>query len=369
MTFELNPEHLAPYLKLLTGLVESNQVMQILAHIHLTIQDQVLTMTTSNTEMQASIALPVLTASESSMSLTVSARKLTEIMRWMESGSVMSWKYDGQWVHIQSGHVHYRLATLDAERFPFLADFKPDMSFEIEASLLKRLFDQTAFAIAKQDIRVYLNGLLLDWTAGELTFVASDGHRMCLRKTALDVAYPPIQMIIPRRTVMELSRLLAAVPDQEKVVFAFSSHMMSVSHGVWRMSSHLMDASYPPYRRILQKTARTEVTLPVQALRTALSRMSVCTSDRFRGVMLSLSPGKLMLKSSNFEHEEAEEWLDLDYQGEPDQWSLGLGYFLDVLNALDADFVTMLVSRQDQSVLLLPVNDPGAIYMIMLYSV
>lgn len=368
--FELDSGSMAPYLKLLLGTVEASQVMQILAHVHLSIKGQMLQMTTSNTEMEVCVVLPINTPHTGQVSFTVSARMLADIIRLVDADDVMSWSNDGTWVYIAAGKAKYRLATLDADRFPFLVVSDNISGMSIPASILKKLIDQTVFGSSKQDIRVYLNGLLLDFTPGFLTAVASDGHRMCLRSAELSGSqHDALQAIVPRRTALELSKLLATVPEGDEVEIGFSDHIMSVSYGAWTLKSHLIDAHYPPYRRIAMKETRAEVVLPVSAVKSALARMSICVSDRFRGIQLQIGQNALILCSTNFDQEEAVEELAIDYDGVALKLSIGLGYFYDVISTVACNYVYLKVSAHEQSVLLVPDNDPTAMYMIMSYTV
>lgn len=368
--FELDPSNIAPYLKLLVGTVEVSQVMQILAHVHLSLQGQTLVMTTSNTEMEVCVKIPVDMEHTGVTSFTVSARKLAEIIRLIDLKETMTWTNDGSWVHIAMGKVKYRLATLDADRFPFLVVSDNRTETQIQASVLRKLIDQTIFGVAKQDIRVYLNGLLLDFTPGHLTAVASDSHRMCLRTSEMDgIQHEVMQAIVPRRTALELTKLLATVPDGDMVSLSFADHIMGVSYGAWSLKSHLIDASYPPYRRIMVKETKAEVVLPVAALKNALARMSVCASDRFRGINLLVGENHLILKSTNFDQEEAVEEIAIDYNGDALQLSIGLSYFHDVINAVGCEKIILKVSSHEQSVMLVPEDDPSAVYMIMSYTV
>lgn len=368
--FELDPGNIAPYLKLLVGAVETSQVMQILAHVHLSLKGQTLIMTTSNTEMEVCVSIPIDTPHAGLAAFTISAKKLAEIIRLIDHKERMTWTIDGTWVHIAMGKVKYRLATLDADRFPFLVIPENSSGTMIQASLLKKLIDQTVFGVAKQDIRVYLNGLLMDFTPGCLTMVASDSHRMCLRSSELGgLQHEVLQAIIPRRTAIELSKLLGTVSESEEVSVHFSDHIISVNAGSWLLRSHLIDANYPAYRRIMVKETRAEVALPVSLLKHSLARMSVCASDRFRGIQLLIEHDSLILKSTNFDQEEAVEEIAIQYEGEPLRLSIGLSYFHDVISAIGSDVVLLKVSAHEQSVMLVPENDPTAVYMIMSYTV
>ena len=245
--FELKPENITPYIKHLAGAVESSQVMQILAHVHLMIKQGVLTMTTSNTEMEASVTLPIHISEDITQSFTVSARKLGDILRLVSSDVVMHWVLEDQWVTITADKVQYRLASLEADRFPFIPLKEPDDVIDIPAGLLKRLIEQTAFGVAKQDIRIYLNGLLFDFTPGHITVVASDSYRMCLRTVDFEQSqHKAFQAIVPKKTVLELARLLATIPEEDQVKVSFAENIIHVAYGVWELRSHLIDAHYPP---------------------------------------------------------------------------------------------------------------------------
>ena len=367
--FEIVPENITPYFKHLIGAVESSQVMQILAHVHVQLDKGHLIMTTSNTEMEVCVSIPVSITQEHPVFFTVSARKLADILRLISPALPMYWSIDNQWITIQTGSIQYKLASLEADRFPFLPFKEPGSAMSISAVLLKKLIDETAFGIAKQDIRIYLNGLLLDMTPGAITAVASDSYRMCLRTSPFeDVQHQAMQAIIPKKTALELSKLLASVAEDRHVDIAFAENIMYVSCQEWSLRSHLIDAHYPPYRRIMIKSAKAEVSLSVSALKTALGHISICVNERFRGVQIIIEDNLLVLKSSNFEQEEAVETMPITYAGPMIDLSIGLGYLLDVISAVGSDYITFKVSEDNKSIVIIPDNDPHALYMIMSFT-
>lgn len=367
LRFEIGVHSIAPFLKVLVGTVENSQVMQILAHIHLAIRNGHLIMTTSNTEMEVSVDVPITIDPSIHAAFTVSARKLSEIIRLVSSEDRMEWSCDGQWVYIVVGKARYRLATFDVGRFPFLLAPSGGSSLSVSAGVLRRLLDQVVFCCAKQDIRIYLNGVLFDATPGSLSMVASDGYRMALRTADLQtVQHDVFQAVIPRRTAFELSRLLSlAAPDQE-VGLSFVNHIMTLSYGPWVLRSHLIDAQYPPYRRILNKTMHSQVVLPVAPLRLALSRMAVCSSDRFRGIRIQFESGRMILQSENFDQEEAIEEIEIIYEGPSLRMSVGLAYLHEIVTAIDSEHLLMKMNADE--VFLIPENDPTSVYMIVLYE-
>lgn len=367
--FELPVSSVAPYLKLLVGTVESSQVMQILAHVHISIQDQVLVMTTSNTEMEVCVSVPLL-EEVGNASFTISAKKLSDITRLMDVNDTMLWVADDNWVYITIARVQYKLATLDAKRFPFLIKESMKEPLFISASNLRNVIDKTVFGVAKQDIRMYLNGLLLDFTPGHLTVVSSDSFRMCVRSFELDGLYNQVlQAVIPKRTALELSKLLATIPEGENVAIAFAENLLSVNYGSWQLTSHLIDAYYPAYRRVAIRDHRAEFVFPTAEVKNSLARMSVCAGDRNRCIQLLVDKDLLTIKSENFDKEEAIEEIPINYSGPQLQSVLNLNYFNEAISVMASETVRFLISNDDLCVMMMPDNDPSAVYMIMTFTV
>jgi DNA polymerase-3 subunit beta len=301
-------------------------------------------------EIEITAAVGLQTASDAK-GVTVGARKLLDILRALPEGAEISLAAADKRLQVKSGKSRFNLQTLAPEDFPRLAAPEGEtVRIELPQKLLKSLFALVQYAMAQQDIRYYLNGLLMLIDAGELRVVATDGHRLAMATHA--VASKDIgrqEVILPRKTILELSKLLAE--SDEPVAIELSANQARFTFGDIVLVSKLVDGKFPDYQRVIPAEQPKRLRLGRVPLQQALQRASILTSDKFRGVRWVLTSGSLKISCSNTEQEEAQEELDVGYSGEALDIGFNVSYLLDVLNNLDVEEIECALGDANSSAL------------------
>ena len=363
MKFTVVREALLKPLQLAAGVVERRQTLPVLANVLLSLEPGRLRITGTDLEVEIQGTLSVDDATEVGQ-ITVPARKLLDICRSLPEGATFSLTTDAEnRVRIQSGRSRFTLATLPAEEFPEADRDSGRIRFEVNQSRLKRLLDQTAFAMAQQDVRYYLNGMLWEISSGRLRAVATDGHRLALADMEVE-AQPGerIQVILPRKGVQELARLLGDEADAQIVI---GTNHVRVESAECCLTTKLVDGAYPDYERVLPRNGNRVVEGDRESLRQAFYRAAILSNEKYRGVRLGLTPGLLTAVANNPEQERAEEEVPVAYEGAQLEVGFNVGYLLDVLNALSGERVRFSLADANSSVLLTNPGDETASYVIM----
>ena len=264
---------------------------------------------------------------------------------------------------IRSGKSRFTLSTLPAAEFPLIEDINPQRRFELPQGTLKILLERTAFSMAQQDVRYYLNGLLLELRGNALRAVATDGHRLALYDVAAETGEGQLQVIVPRKGVLELQRLLA--DSEEPVALEIGSNHVRIVFAGLRFTSKLIDGRFPDYERVIPKAGDKEIVADRQSLREALGRTAILSNEKYRGIRLTLSPGVLALQAHNPEQEEAEEELELDYDGGELEIGFNVTYLLDALAAIHGETVKLALSDSNASCLVEEPGNADARYVVM----
>lgn len=284
--------------------------------------------------------------------ITVAARKFLDIVRALPDGSEVSLGMQEKRLQIKSGKSRFNLQTLPAEDFPRLSGAEGTVTkFVVPQKLLKSLIGLVQYAMAQQDIRYYLNGLLMVVEEGQLKLIATDGHRLAL--AANDVGEGNLsrqEVILPRKTVLELAKLLAE--NDDPVVIELSASQASFKFGEVLLISKLVDGKFPDYTRVIPHDQPRRLRLDRTQLLQSLQRAAILTSDKFRGVRWVLSEGTLKIICSNSEQEEAQEELDVNYKGESLDIGFNVGYLLDILNNVDVKEVDCALGDSNSSALI-----------------
>ncbi len=348
------------------GIVERRQTLPVLANVLIQPADQELGLTASDMEIQIRMRCPLGddVDVQGLQATTVGARKLMDILRAAPGEqAAMEWA-DGKF-QVRCGKSRFSLQTLPAEDFPLVkhADDYSDHALRLEQGQLKRMLGLVHFAMAQHDIRYYLNGLLLVAEGSQLTLVATDGHRLALVATSSEGSSDKREVILPRKTVMELMRLLG--DSAEPVELRFASNQVHVAFGDMELVSKLVEGKFPDYQRVLPKGHRHHLQMPRTALLAALQRVAILTSDKFKGVRLQLEPGVLRISSSNAEQEEALEELDVDYAGDVIEIGFNVAYLIDVLSNLGSEHVRLELQDGNSSVLITMPDDAAFKYVVM----
>lgn len=363
MKFTISRDALLKPLNLVAGVVERRHTLPILANVKLVLNDNKLALTGTDLEVEL-IGRVTLAAAGESGEVTVPARKLVDICKSLPEGGEISVALDESRLVLRSGRSRFTLTTLPAREFPSVEDSLGTHSLQIKQGELKRLIDRTGFAMAQQDVRYYLNGMLWELDAEHLRAVATDGHRlaMCTLETSLDVA-EPTQVILPRKGVIELSRLLLS--DDDTIAIVIGANHLRATTDDFTFTSKLVDGKFPDYKRVLPRAANKMVFGSRLELRQAFTRAAILSNEKYRGVRLKLSDGDLQIVANNPEQEKAEEAVPVDYQGDTVEIGFNVGYLLDVLGVLSGDKVKLSLSDPNSSALL-EESEPGdSAYVVM----
>jgi DNA polymerase-3 subunit beta len=350
-------------LQAVSGIVERRHTLPILANVLIRKSGAEVEFTTSDLEIQVRTRAE-LDGDAGSFSTSVGARKMIEILRSLPAEQVVSLTAHQNKLTLQAGKSRFTLQTLPAEDFPLVqeaADFGP--SFSVPQNTLKGLIAQVHFAMAVHDIRYYLNGILFVAEGKQLTLVATDGHRLALARATLEVEMPRQEVILPRKTVLELQRLLK--DEDTAIEMRFAGNQAKFSFSGMEFVTKLVEGKFPDYNRVIPKNHKNSVTLGRAALLASLQRAAILTSEKFKGVRVNLEPGTLRIASSNAEQEEAKEELEIDYDGEPIEIGFNVTYLVDALANMNQEMVKVELQDANSSALLTNPDDNGFKYVVM----
>ena len=356
-------EKVLSVLQSVAGIVERRHTLPILANVLVRKTGSSLQFTTSDLEIQIRTTAE-LDGDASNFSTTIGARKLIDILRTMPGEQVVSLESSASKVVLKGGKSKFTLQTLPAEDFPLVqesASFGP--VFSVPQKTLKDLMGQVAFAMAVHDIRYYLNGILFVAEGKQLSLVATDGHRLAFASATLDVEVPRQEVILPRKTVLEMQRLLS---DAEGAIeMQFANNQAKFSFGGMEFVSKLVEGKFPDYNRVIPKNHKNIITLGRVALLSSLQRTAILTSEKFKGVRLNIDPGTLKVASNNAEQEEAIDELDIDYSGDSIEIGFNVTYLIDALANMTQDMVRMELSDSNSSALLTIPDNATFKYVVM----
>jgi DNA polymerase-3 subunit beta len=362
MRFSIQREVLLKPLQQVVGVVERRQTLPVLANLLVVAGAQQVSFTATDLEVEMAATTPAndIEAGE----ITIPARKLFDICRALPDGSKIEFKLNADRLSVSSGRSRFTLATLPASEFPVIDNIELVERVTLPEATLKGLMDRTAFAMAQQDVRYYLNGLLLDLREHALRSVATDGHRLAVVETALAAgAAAQRQILIPRKGVLELQGLFEA--GDGSVELEFGRNHLRVKRGDVTFTSKLIDGRFPDYEAVVPIGADKEVRVAREALRGALQRAAILSNEKYRGVKLEVSPNKLRIIAHNPEQEEAVEELEAKTSVAELGVGFNVNYLLDALNALGGEDVLMCLRDGNSSCLLRAPDSELARHVIM----
>jgi DNA polymerase III subunit beta len=350
-------------LQSVAGIVERRHTLPILANVLVRKTGSSLQFTTSDLEIQIRTTAE-LDGDSGNFATTIGARKLIDILRTMPSDQMVSLESSASKVILKGGKSKFTLQTLPAEDFPLVqesANFGP--VFSVPQKTLKDLLSQVSFAMAVHDIRYYLNGILFVAEGKQLSLVATDGHRLAFASAMLDVEVPRQEVILPRKTVIEMQRLLS---DAEGAIeMQFANNQARFSFGGMEFVSKLVEGKFPDYNRVIPKNHKNIITLGRVALLASLQRTAILTSDKFKGVRLNIDPGTLKVASNNAEQEEAIDELDIDYSGDSIEIGFNVTYLIDALANMTQEMVRVELSDSNSSALMTIPDNATFKYVVM----
>ena len=355
-------------LQSVAGIVERRHTLPILANVMLRKTGNALQFTTSDLEIQIRTTAE-LGGDTGDFTTTVNARKLIDILRTMPGDQTVGLESSSQdKLVLKGGKSRFTLQTLPAADFPLVqesASFGP--TFSVPQNTLKNLLSQVAFAMAVQDIRYFLNGILFVAEGKQLSLVATDGHRLAFASATLDVEVPKQEVILPRKTVIELQRLLsdAGGENQPHIEMQFANNQAKFTFGGMEFVTKLVEGKFPDYNRVIPKNHKNSVTLGRAPLLASLQRTAIMTSDKFKGVRRNLEPGTLRVASNNAEQEEAVDELDIDYGGPSVEVGFNVTYLIDVLANMSQDMVRIDFADNNNSALITNPENGTFKYVVM----
>ncbi len=362
MKLTIQREALLKPLQMVSGVVERRQTLPILSNVLLVSGEGKLALTGTDLEVEL-IAHTLLPDAEEG-EITLPARKFMDICRTLPDEAMLDIQVDKGRALIRSGKSRFTLSTLPASEFPNIDPVADAFEFSVGQRELKTLLDQTQFSMAHQDVRYYLNGLMLELTDKLLRAVATDGHRLALCEVEADIRIDaPRQIIMPRKGVLELSRLLedSDVPAQ----ISLGANHIQIRLDDVTFTSKLIDGRFPDYQRVVPSGGDKFMHADRELLRQAFIRASVLSNEKFRGIRLNLSENLLRATVHNPEQEEAEEELEVNYSGPEFEIGFNVSYFLDALAVLDSETVTVTLSDPNSSCLIQGEAEPHCKYVIM----
>ncbi len=362
MKIKTDRDTLLKPLQQIAGVVERRQTLPILANILLNARGDELVITATDLEIEMKTNASV--HFEGELDFTLPARKLIDICKALPEKADIQISIEGERAVLRSGKSRFTLGILPAQDYPAIEPSASSQHFSISQNQLKHLIEKTNFAMAQQDVRYYLNGMLVEVRKGLIRAVATDGHRLALSEVECHTEQQvDFQVIIPRKAVLELGRLLSDV--EKDVLVDISSNHIRLNLGDTIFTSKLIDGKFPDYERVIPSGFDKEVIADRDELRQALQRTSILSNEKYRGIRFQFSPGRLELLAHNPEQEEAQEEIDIQYDGDELVIGFNVGYLVEVLNVVESAQVHLSLLDPDSSCLIEDKNAPGNRYVIM----
>ncbi|MGI9227431.1 MAG: DNA polymerase III subunit beta [Gammaproteobacteria bacterium] len=362
MQLSIAREDLLKPLQQIIGAVERRQTMPALSNLLLRENGQGLSITATDLEVELVASLN--TTLSDTGDITIPARKLLDICRSLPEQAKLEINSSNEKVKVSSGRSRFTLASLPAEDFPVIDDLELDASVAISENDLRSLIEKTAFAMAQQDVRYYLNGMLLEVDTEQIKTVATDGHRLALSKIEHKSDIESMrQIIVPRKGVQELQRLLTQ--EENQVTVSLGKNHIRVNLPNLQFTSKLIDGRFPEYQRVLPEAEGNRAKMDKGLLKQALTRASILSNEKYKGIRLIFEDNKLIIQAHNPEHEEAEDELEIDYQGERLEVGFNVVYLLDVLNSLEANEVEVIIKDANSSALIISPGKQESRYVVM----
>ena len=350
-------------LQIVSGIVERRHTLPILANILIRKDGEKVSFLSTDIEVQITTHAEIGSGGEV-IATTVAARKLLDILRALPDDNDVSLTLSNKRMTVQSGKSRFALQTLAAEEFPTVAQAEHfNASVSLPQKTLKHLFNMVHFSMAQQDIRYYLNGLLLVVDGKNVIAVATDGHRLAFCQVEVEQEFPRQEVIIPRKTILELQRLLE---DKEDLVqLDIANNQVKLTFADIELISKLVEGKFPDFNRVIPKGYKNNFTIGREQLLRSLQRAAIMTSDKFKGVRCVIGPGSMKISSTNADQEEAVEEIEIDYGGDSVDIGFNVTYLLDVLNNLKCDQINVALGDSNSSALITIPEKTDFKYVVM----
>lgn len=344
------------------SVVERRQTLPILANMLINVSDGKVSFTATDLEVELTTIAQA--SADDDIEFTLPARKLIDICKALPDGSDITLEVSGNKATLRSGRGRYTMGILPAQDYPSIEPSAASEEFTLPETVLKRLIEKTSFAMAQQDVRYYLNGLLLEIGGERIRAVATDGHRLALCDGAFEnPSDASNQVILPRKAVIELGRLLS--DSEDEVRLEVSNSHVRIHFGKSLFTTKLIDGRFPDYERVMPDGEIRNLQAQRDLLRQALARTAILSNEKYRGIRFRLNKGLLHLQAHNPEQDEAEEELEVEYQGEELNIGFNVGYLLDVLNVLDTESVNIALIDSNSSTLVTSTDSQDCRYVVM----
>ena len=363
MKFTIQREQLLRPLQLVTGVVERRQTLPVLANLLVKATEGNLEIT--GTDLEVELVAQCEASVEQTGEATLPARKLAEIWRSLGEGVEVTVAVEGDRAVVRSGRSRFTLATLPAADFPKVSGGEADVSLELAQSGVRGLIDEVGFAMAQQDVRYFLNGMLLEVADSHIRAVATDGHRLAMstHETSNPSVAKRVQAIVPRKGVLELGRLLDG--EHETIKLQLGGNHLQVQSGPFTLTTKLVDGQFPDYEKVVPSDGSRFLIGDRDTLRHAFQRASILSNEKYRGVRLIMTSEQLTIQANNPEQEEAEEIVAIEFNGDELEIGFNVSYLLDVLGVLQTDNIRLSVSDANSSALIEGIGNESATYVVM----
>ncbi|HPX60884.1 MAG TPA: DNA polymerase III subunit beta [Deltaproteobacteria bacterium] len=369
MEFVIDKEVFLKSLQKIQGIVEKRTSMPILSNVLLEATGSSLLVTATDLEVGMKSIYPAEVAKTGK--ITVSAKKLYEIVKELPNQPITFSTKDNDWVEILCGKVHFNIVGLSPDEFPYFPEVREENLFEIEGILLKDMIEKTSYAICNDDTKYNLNGLFTKVETNEkgeqcLKMVATDGHRLSIASGPLKgtVGQELLKgVILPKKGIYELKKV--SEEDNGVLMFGFMENSAVIKRGDSYMVMRLVDGDFPDYNRVIPASNDRIIKVNKEAFTHSVRRMAILSSEKFKGIMLEISASSIKISSSNPELGDAMEEIDVVYGGEPLAVRFNARYLLDVLAVAETETVEMKFKDELSPSIITPENSDRFLAVIM----
>lgn len=367
MEFSVQREDLLVALKQVVGVIEQRQILPILSHVLLEVDGVDLQLVGTNSEVEIAMRMRLAEPASRAGQCTVSGRKLFDLCRALPESAQLKIARDQNTVVLRAHKSRFVLQTLPCEGFPRVEWLREAKTITFDAKHFRALLGRTLFAVAQQDVRYFLNGLLLEVSEGQVKMVGSDGHRLAVNTmdaTGIDSDFT--RVIVPRRAAVEMEKILSDAEDDDVVDMQISDKHLCLKYRSMTFVSSILVGTYPDYKKILPQGGDKVFQIEAVQLKQVLTRVAILASDKFKGVRLALSPGVLLVRANNAEQEAAHEEVSIAYEGETLEVGFNLAYLFDVLVAIGSGVARFTLIDADSGVLLEDADRSGdSLFVVM----
>lgn len=361
MIFNINREALLPILQLTNNIVDKRQNLPILSNILFDVSEKGISITATDIEIE--LIVNVDASTQESGKFTVNSRKLLDFCKTLNQNSVLLFDVNDNKVLIKSEKSRFTLASLPYSDYPNTKTGQINVIFSIEQKKIENIIENTQFAIAHQDVRYYLNGLLLEISKNKLRAVATDGHRLALDEVEISTSQEDtVNIIIPRKGISELRRVLT---EEGELNVKISSNHIQVEKANLVFTCKLIDGKFPEYNKVIPEKTKTLITVSREKLYNSLIRASILSKEKYRGVKFILSEDVLKILAYNPEQEKIEEELKVNYKGEEMEIGFNVSYLLDALSTIKSEELILSILNPNSSCLITPNDNSNCQYVVM----